>query len=126
MTKPDRNQNSGRYWNLTRLTQNSRAFSHGAPTPICSASAAILTCSVVSLADSDISESMRARCAFCIDQTHNSLISTEGKRIQHWQQTDRCSWFLLFFQIVDDQQNFNAKKPFNVKVKTYFYRKMIK
>lgn len=53
---------------LTLLTQKSSPFSHGAPTPICSASIAIFTWPTVSLAASDISESIRARWAFCTNQ----------------------------------------------------------
>lgn len=67
---------------LTLLTQNSRAFSHGAPTPICSASTAIFTLPTVSLAASVIRESIRARWAFCTNHKRDCLTTwPDGLRI---------------------------------------------
>lgn len=58
---------------LTLLTQKSRAFSHGAPTPICSASTAILTRPTVSLAANVIRASIMARWAFWTNHKRVSL-----------------------------------------------------
>lgn len=72
---------------LTLLTQKSRAFSHGAPTPICSASTAIFTLPTVSLAASVIRESIRARWAFCTNHKRDRLtiwpVSDSSIKQQH-------------------------------------------